>query len=105
MRVIPGDRAAWSRWTARAPDIAWKALLRLWGRDVMLYTGGVSFFALLAVFPAIAILIGLYSLLATPQQAADQAEIIARLMPSVAQTLFEDELNRLISAPRPTVSL
>ena len=29
----------------------------------MLYTGGVSFFALLAVFPALAILIGLYSLL------------------------------------------
>ena len=37
-----------------------RAFARSWGRDVMLYTGGVSFFALLAVFPAIAILIGLY---------------------------------------------
>ena len=33
------------------------ALSRLWGRDVMLYVGGVSFFALLAVFPGLAILI------------------------------------------------
>jgi membrane protein len=88
-----------------ALPVLWKALKRLWGRDVMLYTGGVSFFALLAVFPAIAIMIGLYSLLATPQQAADQAEIIGRLMPSVAHTLFEDELNRLITAPRPAMSL
>jgi membrane protein len=39
--------------------LAVRAFARSWGRDVMLYTGGVSFFALLAVFPAIAILIGL----------------------------------------------
>ena len=39
--------------------LAVRAFTRSWGRDVMLYTGGVSFFALLAVFPAIAILIGL----------------------------------------------
>ena len=33
--------------------VAGKALTRLWGRDVMLYVGGVSFFALLAVFPGL----------------------------------------------------
>lgn len=82
-----------------------KALRRLWGRDVMLYVGGVSFFAMLAVFPAVAILIGLYSLLATPDQAALQAELVARMMPIGAQHLFEEELNRLIAAPRPAVSL
>ena len=42
--------------------LAVRAFARSWGRDVMLYTGGVSFFALLAVFPAIAILIGFYKL-------------------------------------------
>lgn len=85
--------------------IAGRALQRLWGRDVMLFTGGVSFFALLAVFPAIAILIGLYSLLATPQQAAVQAEMFSQLMPAGAGALFEDELKRLVAAPRPAVSL
>ena len=40
--------------------LAVRAFTRSWGRDVMLYTGGVSFFALLALFPAIAILIGFY---------------------------------------------
>jgi len=82
-----------------------KALRRLWGRDVMLYVGGVSFFAMLAVFPAVAILIGLYSLLATPEQARLQAEFVAHLMPTGAETLFESELTRLVNAPRPAISI
>jgi membrane protein len=93
-------------------QIAWqslkvlgRALGRLWGRDVMLYTGGVSFFALLAVFPAIALLIGLYSVLATPAQASLQADLLSHFMPAVAQGLFQEELTRLIAAPRPAVSL
>jgi membrane protein len=88
-----------------ALKILGRALRRLWGRDVMLYTGGVSFFALLAVFPAIALMIGLYSVLATPQQAELQADMLAHFMPSVAQSLFEDELKRLITTPRPAISL
>lgn len=85
--------------------IAGRALRRLWGRDVMLYVGGVSFFALLAVFPAVAILINLYSLLVPPEQAALQAELMARLMPAGAAGLFKDELNRLVQAPHPAMTL
>ena len=99
------DRVVLTRWAIRAPGILWKSLLRLWGRDVMLYVGGVSFFAMLAVFPAVAILIGLYSLLATPEQATFQAELISRMMPAGAETLFEGELHRLIEAPPQIVSL
>ena len=47
-----------------------RALSRLWGRDVMLYVGGVSFFALLAVFPGIALAIGLYGVFLSPERAA-----------------------------------
>jgi membrane protein len=85
--------------------IAGKALRRLWGRDVMLYVGGVSFFALLAVFPAVAILINLYSLLVPPEQAALQAELLARLMPAGAASLFQDELTRLVHAPHPAMTI
>src|SRR5687767_12980250 len=51
-----------------------KSLTRLWGRDVMLYNGGVSFFVMLAIFPAIAIVMGLYSILADPALVAQQGE-------------------------------
>ncbi len=92
-------------WAVRGLQLLWRALKRLWGRDVMLYTGGVSFFALLAVFPALAILIGIYSVLLTPQQALSQADAFAQLMPPGAFALFQNELMRLAQAPIRLVSI
>jgi membrane protein len=76
-----------------------RALGRLWGRDVMLYTGGVSFYAVLAGVPGLAILVSIYSLLSTPEAAARQAEALALLLPDSAQELVADELQRLAHAP------
>ena len=87
------------RWGWAVLKVAGKALTRLWGRDVMLYVGGVSFFALLAVFPALALSIGIYSLLSTPEQAAAQADAFAEIMPAGAQGLFEAQLTRLAHTP------
>lgn len=81
-----------------------RALTRLWGRDVMLYVGGVSFFILLAVFPGLAILVAVYSLLSDPASAAHQAEVMSRLMPAGARGLFQDELGRLVHAPLRAIS-
>ena len=82
-----------------------RALARLWGRDVMLYTGGVSFFALLALFPALGLLVGLYGMLSNPGQAAVQVSALTNMLPYEAQDLVHDELNRLINASRPAVSV
>ncbi|MGZ3273356.1 MAG: YihY/virulence factor BrkB family protein [Caulobacteraceae bacterium] len=76
-----------------------RALGRLWGRDVMLYTGGVSFYAVLAGAPGLAILVSIYSLLSTPEVAARQAETLALLLPDSARALFSDELQHLARAP------
>jgi membrane protein len=65
----------------------------------MLYTGGVSFYAMLAGAPALAILVSIYSLLSTPDIAARQAENLALLLPDTVQPLFADELQRLAKAP------
>jgi len=81
-----------------------RALVRLWGRDVMLFTGGVSFFVMLAIFPALAILVGLYSLLASPLQAAQEGEALSRLMPVGAREIFRNELLRLTTAPHGAIS-
>ena len=76
-----------------------RALGRLWGRDVMLYTGGVSFYAMLAGAPGLAILVSIYSLLSTPEAAARQADSLALLLPDSAQQLFAEELQRLARTP------
>jgi membrane protein len=81
-----------------------RALVRLWGRDVMLFTGGVSFFIMLAIFPALAILVGLYSLLADPAQAAHEGEALSKLMPVGARDIFRSELLRLTTTPHAAIS-
>ena len=91
-------------WLMASQRVGWRALTRLWGRNVMLYTGGVSFFALLAAFPALAILIGVYSLLLTSTAAVTQADALAQLMPPGANALFKTELLRLAAAPIHIVS-
>ncbi len=82
-----------------------KALTRMWGRDVMLYTGGVSFFIMLAIFPALAIAMGLYSLLSDPARVAEQGEVLARVMPDAARLILQSELVRLSSAPGGSISI
>lgn len=101
LREIEWDPLHWLR---RALRIGAKALARLWGRDVMLYVGGVSFFVMLAIFPALSIGIGLYGLLADPSQAAQEGEAMARLMPAGARTLFLEELTRLAQTPFQAIS-
>jgi membrane protein len=93
-----------AHWVMVILRLLWRSLQRLWGRDVMLYTGGVSFFALLATFPALAILIGVYSLLLTPAEALAQADVFSQLLPPGAHALFQDELLRLAHAPIRAVS-
>lgn len=87
-------------WLRTGLIVLGRALTRLWGRDVMLYTGGVSFFVMLAIFPALAILVGLYSLLSDPAQAAQEGQALSRLIPAGARTLFQHELMRLVRSPQ-----
>ena len=85
--------------------LARRSFMRIWGRDCMLYTGGVSFFALLAVFPAITILVGLFSLLAPSAQVQGVAAVLIDIMPTQAQDLVQSELGRLAAAPRTAMSV
>ncbi|THD77591.1 MAG: YihY/virulence factor BrkB family protein [Phenylobacterium sp.] len=91
-------------WLRMSLLVLGRALTRLWGRDVMLYTGGVSFFVMLAIFPGLAILIGLYSLLSDPAQAAREGQALSALIPVGARELFRHELMRLVRSPHLALS-
>jgi membrane protein len=71
----------------------------------MLYVGGVSFFALLALFPAVTLLIGFYSAVFTPEQAEMQTQAFTQLMPEGARGLVEHQLHHLASTPARTISV
>lgn len=92
-------------WTARlCLGVLNRAFRRALDRDVMLYVGGVSFFALLAVFPALSLLINVYSALFTPEEAAAQAQALAHVLPIGAQGLFQSELERVARTSAGVVS-
>ena len=81
-----------------------RAFARSWGRDVMLYTGGVTFFALLAIFPAIAILIGFYQAVLSIGNVSDQVASMAEAIPSAARAMFINEIERLANSSVRAVS-
>jgi membrane protein len=101
-RVQAWDPLLWLRMSL---NILGRSLTRLWGRDVMLYNGGVSFFAMLAIFPALAIAMGVYSLLVDPGRTAEQGAWLTQLLPDAARLIFEKELVRLAYAPPAAVSV
>ena len=81
-----------------------RAFARSWGRDVMLYTGGVTFFALLAIFPAIAILIGFYQAVLSIGNVSDQVASMADAIPAAARAMFINEIERLANSSVRAVS-
>ena len=93
-----------THWALAVLRVAGRSWHRTQNRRAGLYVGGVCFYALLAIFPALAILVGLYSIMFTPDQAAAQAEAFSRLMPPGPQAIFEAELSRLAHAPIRVVS-
>jgi membrane protein len=93
-----------THWALAVVRVAGRSWRRSQNRSAALYVGGVCFYALLAVFPALAILIGMYSLMLTPHQAQAQAEAFSHLMPPGPQALFQAELQRIAHAPIRIVS-
>jgi membrane protein len=93
-----------THWAAAVLRVAGRSWHRTQNRNAALYVGGVCFYAMLAIFPAVAILIGLYSIMFTPHQAAAQAEAFTRLMPPGPQAIFQAEFTRLARAPIRLVS-
>lgn len=88
----------------------WKAIIRrvfdnLGHHNVYLIAGGISFFSILALFPAIAALIGIYGLVADPQVILAQVEALEQVLPPDAYGLIADQISQLIVTDRQALSI
>jgi len=63
----------------------------------MSIAGGVTFFALLAIFPAIAALVSIYGLFADPASLAGQTDQLSGVLPSGAIDVVGDQMRRVSS--------
>ena len=77
-------------------DIAWRVWAEL-GRDrVTLVAAGVTFYTLLALFPALAAFVSIYGFVADPQTIADHIAFLGGLLPSEGLELIRAQLDGLL---------
>ena len=92
------------------PVRGWKdILLRIWkniGKDrVVVVAAGVTFYSILALFPAIAALVALYGLFADPAAITSHLDSIAGVVPGGAIEVMRDQITRVASQGRTTLGL
>jgi membrane protein len=88
------------------PVRGWKdILLRVYGNigedRVMLVAAGVTFYSLLAIFPAIAALMSLYGLFADPSNIASHVNSLSGVMPAGALAVVRNQMQH-VAAQGPT---
>jgi membrane protein len=66
--------------------------------NVGLIAGGVAFFALLAIFPAIAAAVSIYGLVMNPETVQSQVQALGGMVPEAAMSIIERQLGSVAAA-------
>nr|WP_245431210.1 YihY/virulence factor BrkB family protein [Rhodoplanes roseus] len=104
------DALAPSRQRAAAPKRGWWAVLkgvyrRISEDRVTSIAGGVTFFALLALFPAIAALVSIYGLFTDPRSLTEQLDALSNVLPGGALEVIGGQLGRLAEQGRSSLGV
>ncbi len=92
------------------PLTGWKDIfLRIYqnvGKDrVIAIAAGVTFYSILAIFPAIAALVAIYGLFADPSTISANLDNLSGFLPSGALDVIRDQMNRIASHGKNTLGL
>lgn len=104
------DRGRLAQMPSEIPARGWQDFLRrVYARitecRVIAVAAGVSFYALLAIFPAIAALIAIYGLFADPATIASHLDSISSFVPGGAIEVIRDEMHRVAAQGTRTLGL
>jgi len=86
-------------------DILWRMLWSIPENRIMSTSGGVAFFALLAVFPAVATIVSLYGLFADTSTIRDHLSLLAGILPGGVLELIGEQISLIIAQDSDTLSL
>ncbi|MBP1151082.1 MULTISPECIES: YihY/virulence factor BrkB family protein [unclassified Methylocaldum] len=86
-------------------DIAYRVKNEVVHDNISIVAAGVAFYALLAIFPALAAMIGLYGLVADPADVQKEIEALANIVPAEAHALLSRQLNDIASHANTALSL
>ncbi|HEV7268744.1 MAG TPA: YihY/virulence factor BrkB family protein [Falsiroseomonas sp.] len=86
-------------------DILWRLLLAIPEDRVLTTAGGVAFFALLAIFPALATVVSLYGFFADAASIREHLSLLEDVVPDGVLALVGDELARVAGARGDTLGI
>jgi membrane protein len=66
---------------------------------VQAVAGGVTFYGLLSLFPAITVLVSLYGVVADPSAISQHLDVLASLLPQGAMAIISEQVTRIIQTP------
>jgi membrane protein len=103
-------KGRWADHPFEMPWRGWKAVLRrtfheLASDRIGLVAAGCAFWATLALFPAISMLITIYGLLFDPVSVESQLAVLSRLLPPAAFTLIANRVHELVSQSSHTLTI
>ena len=78
-------------------DILWRVKERISADNLSIISAGVAFYALLAIFPALIALVGLYGLVFDPQQVTQHLSALTAVLPAEAANLIGTQLKEVTS--------
>jgi membrane protein len=96
-------------WPAGITWAGWKGVIGRTAREVAtdrvsLVAAGCAFYATLALFPAISMIVSIYGLLFDPATVEPQLAHLRDLLPPSAYTLISDRIHMLVSKPQGTLT-
>ena len=107
--VMPRLAASQGAMLRDRPDVRKAIAQRIWvsiGQDrLLLIAGGVTFFVLLALFPAIGAFVSLYGLVLDPATISRHAVELEDLVPGPATQMVQEQLTQLVRKPQDTLTL
>ncbi|CAD7028118.1 YihY/virulence factor BrkB family protein [Pseudorhizobium endolithicum] len=86
-------------------DVFWRLYAAISEDRVMLIAAGVTYYLLLALFPAMAALVSIYGFVASPVAIAERIAFLGSVMPADALNIFLDQLKSLASQDTSTLSI
>jgi membrane protein len=103
--VLRRSTSASSSTTRGWKDILWRVLGQISEDRILSTSGGVAFFALLAVFPAIATIVSLYGLFADTSTIRGHLSLLAGILPGGVLELIGRQISLIVTQGNDTLSV
>jgi membrane protein len=97
-----GERGRHADTPAQIPARGWWDILKRTASEVsddrlLTEAAGITFYSLLALFPAIAAMVSIYGLFAEPATISDHLDVVGSVVPSGGMQIIEEQVKRIAS--------